>query len=128
MLLSLDEYALIHCTYFIDDILNDSLNGEQVTFIGTGDPDECVELINDIVYKVQDPDHCSPKPCAIGSVYQPSIKNQTFYAVSAFYFPLWNLGVVNNTDHSFSPAETTQAAYQYCRKVRQVRLNNTAEG
>lgn len=89
---------------------------EGRTFVGTGDPSECVALLERFIYKT-DPHRCHPKPCAIGSVYQPHIPpNQTFYTIGAFYFIIKDLNVINKNG-TFTPADVYKAAFDYCSKV-----------
>ena len=99
------------------DELNTTVIGNPVKFLGTGHPAQCVEIIEQIVYKVQDENRCSPEPCGIGTVYQPLIDpNKTFYALSAFRYTLDTVGAVAE-DGTFSPADTLERAYTYCSKV-----------
>lgn len=97
------------------------LKGENLTnaqgkqFIGTGDPSQCVAVLERVIYKV-DSHRCHPKPCAIGSVYQPNIPpSQTFYTVGAFYFILNDLKVLS-VNGTFTPAQAYEAAFNFCSK------------
>lgn len=85
------------------------------TLVGTGNPSECVALLEKFIYK-NEPHRCHPKPCAIGSVYQPNIPpNQTFYTIGAFYFIIKDLKVINE-DGIFTPVDVYKAAFNYCSK------------
>lgn len=93
-----------------------TISNLKLTFHGSGDPVKCKTLVDQLVFKVE-PYHCYPKPCAIGQVYQPTIsKTKTFFALSAFTYPLKTLGVLDDTG-VFTPAEAYEAAINYCQKV-----------
>ncbi|CAH1801641.1 unnamed protein product [Owenia fusiformis] len=81
------------------DEITETMDGLDVTFIGTANADHCLEVIREeLVYKV--PDYqCYPKPCAIGQNYQPiAPKEMTFYAVSAFVYAVLGVGAVEEND------------------------------
>lgn len=93
---------------------NSTSQGKQ--FVGTGDPSQCVAVLERVIYKV-DSHRCQPKPCAIGSVYQPNVPpNQTFYTIGAFYFILKDLKVIS-ANGTFTPAQAYEAAFNFCSKV-----------
>ena len=103
--------------------------GHNVTFGGTSDPEACEALLDHFVYKVE-PTRCFPKPCSIGSVYQPSIvASQRFYALAAFRFTLEALHVVRYNG-SFTANDTRRAAVEYCKQVRRsgARLSRAGRG
>jgi len=86
------------------------------TLVGTGDPIACLRLLDRLVYKV-DPSLCQPKPCAIGSFYQPTLPpNMDFYAVGAFYHTLSAIGALDS-DGRYIPSTGFEKAFEYCRKV-----------
>ncbi|CAH1802464.1 unnamed protein product [Owenia fusiformis] len=81
------------------DSLTETMDGVNVTFIGTANADQCLVLIREeLIYKV--PDYqCYPKPCAIGQIYQPEIpKDMVFHAVSAFIYTINDIGARNAND------------------------------
>ena len=87
-----------------------------MTFIGTSDPDGCQKIVDIFVYKAPDY-NCHPKPCAISTVYQPTIDpNKQFYALSAFLFNLRDINALDENGR-FTPRGTTIAARAYCSKV-----------
>ncbi|KAK2162263.1 hypothetical protein LSH36_101g05001 [Paralvinella palmiformis] len=101
-----------------------TISNLKLTFHGSGDPVKCKTLVDQLVFKVE-PYHCYPKPCAIGQVYQPTIsKTKTFFALSAFTYPLKTLGVLDDTG-VFTPAEAYEAAINYCQKDIQTIINET---
>jgi len=91
-------------------------NGGGPTFYGTGEPEECMRLLEKLVYKVH-PSLCQPKPCAIGSFYQPTLPpDMDFYAVGAFFHALNAIGALD--DHGrYIPSTGFEKAFEYCRKV-----------
>ena len=99
-----------------------TINNQEIRFEGNGDPTKCEEIMEEYVFQV-DPDRCYPKPCSIGSVYQPSIKEtKTFYAVSAYLYTLKAIKALDDEDR-FSPDGTLQAAKEYCVKVMKTFLS-----
>ncbi|ESP02318.1 hypothetical protein LOTGIDRAFT_238045 [Lottia gigantea] len=63
---------------------------------GSGNVTQCRNIIQ-IFLKKAEGDGCSPKPCAIGSVYQPNVTNITFYAIGAFKYAPGDLGAIDST-------------------------------
>ncbi len=94
-----------------------TINDASVNYTGTGQPEVCLSILNHHVYSVPE-EQCHPKPCSVGSVYQPTIQNEQFFAVSAFIYPLRTLGLLDTDDWTFSPAETEAAALSFCKRVR----------
>ena len=67
------------------------------------------------VYKT--PSRCWPKPCAIGTVYQPTISSDMqFYALSAFVYGA-NALRATNAENKCSPMQLREAAIYYCTLV-----------
>jgi hypothetical protein len=90
--------------------------GINVTFIGTGDPAACLRLLEILVYKVESW-KCNPRPCAIGSYYQPTLPpNMTFYAVGAFIHTLSAIDALQ-ANGVYVPQHGLSKAIEYCRKV-----------
>lgn len=107
-------YSLTFQCYCLGD--EQSIAGINATFIGTGNPDACVKLLEILVYKVESW-KCNPRPCAIGSFYQPTIPpNMTFYAVGAFIHTLTAIKALDSRG-VYIPAHGLNKAYEYCRKV-----------
>ncbi|KAH9523878.1 hypothetical protein Btru_047305 [Bulinus truncatus] len=58
---------------------------QHKTVIGSYNLHSCLQVLKSLVA----PKHgmeCEPRPCAIGGVYQPSVKGITFYATQAFTY------------------------------------------
>jgi len=86
-------------------------------FVGTGDPTLCLRLLETLVYKVEDPSLCQPKPCAIGSFYQPTLPpDMDFYAVGAFVYTLDPIGALADNGR-YLPQVGFEKAFDYCQKV-----------
>lgn len=105
------------------DLQNDTVDSEdgsgpmKKTFVGTGEPHVCSTMLHRLVYKAIEPWHCHPKPCAIGTYYQPTIQpTQKFYALGAFNGMVKTLGVML-PNGSFSPARTYETAVNFCSTV-----------
>ena len=87
------------------------------TFVGTGQPADCVRLLERLVYKVDDPSLCQPKPCAIGSFYQPTLPpDMDFHAVGAFIYALEALEALDDQGR-YLPQVGFDKAFDYCQKV-----------
>ena len=70
---------------FPDDFINATIEGVDVVFDGTGQPEDCLKLVDDYVYKAE-PFRCHPKPCAIGR-YR--------YIVSHIYFITHSMSILS---------------------------------
>jgi len=88
------------------------------TFVGTGNPQACMDLLREhVVYKVKDASRCPSQQCAIGDVYQPSLPDQLqFYAIGAFIYTLPSIGALND-DEVFVPEIGYQKAFEFCELV-----------
>jgi len=92
------------------------------TFVGTGDVLGCLRLLNQFVHKVE-PSDCNPKPCAIGSFYQPTIDPSiSFYAIGSFRYALEAIDAVTS-DGIFVPQTGFVKASEFCAKVSSTRNN-----
>jgi len=87
-----------------------------VTLTGTGNPEACRKILEGMVYKVA-PDLCYPKPCSIGTVYEPSIHQEaTFYVLGAFFINMKNLGAVGENGR-LSLNDIYTKATAYCQRT-----------
>ncbi|CAH1773815.1 unnamed protein product, partial [Owenia fusiformis] len=115
------------CMLVGDDKLID-MQGVEIQYQGSGNPDECLNLIRDeLVYK--SPDHrCFPKPCSIGPVYQPEIPaGMLFYAVSAIIHTSKTIGATS-ADNGMTNAGTILAeSREFCQLDLQTALNKTGD-
>lgn len=94
------------------------LDGKTLTFEGKGKPEECSRLLEQLIYKPTEPWQCNPKPCVIGTTYQPTINElKMFYVMGAFLYPL-NAMKVLKSDGKFSLTDLKNSAKQFCSKVR----------
>jgi apyrase len=85
------------------------------TFIGTGEPYKCIELLRQHVYK-SDASRCQPKPCAIGSFYQPTLPpNMTFFAIGSYIYTLKPIGALAE-DGQYIPSVGYDKAVEFCQK------------
>jgi len=97
----------------------ETVGGSQCskTHVGTGDPAACLRLLGRLVYKVDDESLCQPKPCAIGTFYQPTLPlDMHFYAVGAFIYTLDAIGALDNRGR-YLPHVGFDKAFEYCQKV-----------
>ena len=103
--------------HFLDDSTNATLfNGSvRIHVQGSGNFTKCEEIIDKFVYK--SPSRCWPKPCAIGTVYQPTISSDMqFYALSAFIFGAKHLQV-RDEHNKYSPGQLRDTASSFCGMV-----------
>lgn len=90
--------------------------GRNVTMTGGSQPSKCMAVLETLIYKA-DTRRCSPKPCAIGTVYQPPIDgDMMFLAMSSFHRTLDKLDVLY-PNGSFVPSSIYQPAIEICAKV-----------
>jgi len=76
----------------------------------------CLRLLNQLVHKVE-PSDCYPRPCAIGSFYQPTIAPSIpFYAVGSFHYALEAIDAVTS-DGIYVPRTGFEKAAEFCAKV-----------
>jgi len=76
----------------------------------------CLRLLEKLVYKV-DESLCQPRPCAIGSFYQPTLpSDMDFYAVGAFVHTLSAIGAIDE-NRLYKPSVGFEKAFEYCQKV-----------
>lgn len=93
----------------------DSVVVDGKTFEGTSNPTECLTILEKMVYKTEDK-MCHPKPCAIGTAYQPSIpRDKIFYALGAFGKVLQNLGEVQDSG-LINLNSIRKKAIEFCKK------------
>ncbi|KAH9498941.1 hypothetical protein Btru_005409 [Bulinus truncatus] len=87
-------------------------SGSTYSLKGTGSATECNVLLEQILQPNQGYG-CQPKPCAIGSVHQPSVADIQFYATQAFTFTPKALKVLAN-DSILRLDSLEQAAKKHC--------------
>ena len=125
-----DKYVFVTGVHREGDTYCDNKNGDTCVgrkFVGTGDPTVCLRLLKRFVYKVDDPSLCQPKPCAIGSFYQPTLPpDMDFYAVGAFIYPLHAIEALDS-EWRYRPQVGFEKAFEYCRKVLTFSARITAE-
>ena len=106
--------------YIVDYSKNDTILKKEVLIEGSGNVTECEDILDHFVYKTPDPSRCWPKPCAIGTVYQPTIStDMEFYALSGFVYGVQALHVADDED-MYSPDMLREAALAYCVMVRKL--------
>lgn len=108
--------------YDTDDTRNSSalLDHGVVRFRGEAHPVQCLKHIHKIVYKTAHEERCLPKPCAIGTVYQPAIDpHMQFYALSSvFKYTLQTLKLANGHERGrFCLNQTLEEAKKFCAMV-----------
>ncbi|XP_022334480.2 ectonucleoside triphosphate diphosphohydrolase 1-like isoform X2 [Crassostrea virginica] len=90
-------------------------NGDTtVIFRGSSSPSECLSIISNFLRHSYDT--CYPKPCAIGSIYQPSIGSDIFYATASFAFIAADLNATDATGR-LDIVKLNQTAHDYCSKT-----------
>ena len=93
------------------------VSANRKTFIGTGNPQACVDFLKEyVIYKVKDASVCPLRHCAIGPVSQPPLSHHLqFYAIGAFTYTLSSIdALVNNV---FVPSIGYQKAFEFCQLV-----------
>ena len=82
---------------------------------GTSDPEGCLLLLKDIVFKAP-ADRCYPKPCAISDFYEPSVPdNMPIYAVGAYRYNIPDQ--ILDGKQQFTSGDLLEYGKAYCAKV-----------
>ncbi|XP_067681280.1 ectonucleoside triphosphate diphosphohydrolase 8-like isoform X1 [Haliotis asinina] len=102
------------CRLIGDDINGTSDSGQPLKFQGTSEPSKCIQILRQLLSRAPD-DRCYPKPCAIGSVYQPSIGNMLFYATQGFVYTPNTMGSLDADKH-LNITHLRDASIIYCQK------------
>lgn len=101
-----------------DYSLKYTIDEKPITFEGKGDPEGCLQLLEELIYKPLVPAQCNPKPCGIGTTYQPPIQDtKNFYVIGTFLYSLQTMGVLKE-DGRFSLGELKDSAKKFCSTVR----------
>lgn len=85
-----------------------------VIFRGSSSPSECLTIISNFLRLSYDT--CYPKPCAIGSIYQPSVGSDIFYAVAVFAFVASDLKATDSSGR-LDIDKLNKTAHIYCSKT-----------
>jgi apyrase len=98
-------------------VVGDTVKAEDgSTITGTGNPEACKKILDELVYKVS-PDRCYPKPCAIGTTYEPTIdREEKFYVLGAFYYALKTVGAIGK-DGVFNLNDALHKVMAYCKRT-----------
>uniref|UniRef100_A0A0B7BG01 Uncharacterized protein n=1 Tax=Arion vulgaris TaxID=1028688 RepID=A0A0B7BG01_9EUPU len=89
-------------------------DGRVLQESGTGSPALCLQLLREIL-KPYTGIRCQPKPCAIGSVHQPSVGNTKFLATQGFTYTPETLKAVG-TDKILLIDRLEEAAIRHCNR------------
>lgn len=97
-----------------DDIKLEESGDNTVTFRGTGNPTQCRIIFKSILGEGD----CSPKPCGLGPVYQPTIpESKMFFGLSAFAHTIKAIGVFNDESATHTLSDINAATERYCNKT-----------
>lgn len=80
--------------YSLGDSYNATRDNRLVSMVGGGNVSLCEAIIRHFLSPSND-DRCSPKPCSIGEVYQPSVTDRKFYSFGLIYKLAKVFGVLN---------------------------------
>ncbi|XP_059140159.1 ectonucleoside triphosphate diphosphohydrolase 1-like [Physella acuta] len=89
-------------------------DGRQLALTGSGDPDTCKQILSNLLRPATGMD-CEPKPCAVGSVYQPSVGDGQFLATQVFTFAPQRLNATGEGNR-LDLVKLEDAAYRFCKK------------
>ncbi|RUS74857.1 hypothetical protein EGW08_017381 [Elysia chlorotica] len=81
---------------------------------GSGNPEMCRSLLDSYIATAP-ASKCYLEPCAIGSVFQPSVEGIDFYAMSAFTYSLETVGAVRD-DTTLDLDGLWTKAQDFCKK------------
>lgn len=96
-------------------VKGDNQTQGKTTFIGTGNSEDCFNLLKVFVSKNDEPWRCYPKPCSIGSAYQPSLStSMSFHLVGAFKYTFDRILLTNKTHRTFSFSKLKLITDEFC--------------
>ncbi|XP_059176421.1 ectonucleoside triphosphate diphosphohydrolase 1-like [Physella acuta] len=94
-----------------------NLDGRRINQTGTSGPLDCLEILREIL-KPYTGNKCQPKPCAIGSVYQPSVEDIQFLATQVFQHAPNDLKAVGD-NRLLNISHLEEMAIGHCNKSMQ---------
>ncbi|XP_060602036.1 ectonucleoside triphosphate diphosphohydrolase 1-like [Ruditapes philippinarum] len=104
------------------DSRNGTLGNKMVAMIGGGNASLCEDLLKYYLAPAE-ADMCSPKPCSIGQVYQPSVKNRKFFTFGLIYYLakdfniLTKPGILNLKQMQNTVREYCEKSYEHATTV-----------
>ncbi|KAI0210781.1 Ectonucleoside triphosphate diphosphohydrolase 1 [Lamellibrachia satsuma] len=97
-----------------DDIKTHTVNDIAIEFRGTGNPAACRVIFRSILTEGD----CSPKPCGLGHVYQPTIpSDKMFFELSAFAHTIKAIGILDDRSPTHTLSRIIDATSRYCNKT-----------
>lgn len=118
-----NEHAnvIINPCMLIGDSRNGTLGDKIVGMIGGGNASLCESVLQHYLSPAEE-DMCSPKPCSIGQVYQPSVKDRQFFTFGLVYYLAKDFGILNEPGPlNMKKLQTTARAY--CGKNMEHAIN-----
>ncbi|KAL4230278.1 Golgi apyrase [Mactra antiquata] len=96
------------------DERNGTLNDKIISMVGGGNASLCESVLRHFLSPA-DPDMCSPKPCTIGQVYQPPVKDRKFFTFGLTYYLAKDFATITGDD-SLTWQGLRESAIEYCGK------------
>lgn len=104
------------------DITNHTFADKTIGMEGGGNSSLCESILQHYL-SPQDTDMCSPRPCSIGQVYQPPVRDMNFFTFGSIYTIANALGVLSGP--GVLDLEKLQAnSRSYCKKTIQDVVEN----
>lgn len=76
------------------DSANHTFGDKTIGMVGGGNASLCESILLHYL-SPQDTDMCSPRPCSIGQVYQPPVRDRNFFTFGLIYYLAKDLGVLS---------------------------------
>ena len=112
---TLDSRLFKNSLFMKGDSRNGTLGNKMVAMIGGGNASLCEDLLKYYLAPA-DADMCSPKPCSIGQVYQPSVKNRRFFTFGLIYYLAKDFGILSEPG-LLDLKEMQRTVRDYCEQV-----------
>ncbi|KAH3836392.1 ectonucleoside triphosphate diphosphohydrolase 3-like [Dreissena polymorpha] len=94
------------------DSTNHTKGHVTIGIVGEGNASLCESVLRHFLSPADD-EMCSPKPCSIGQVYQPSIRNNKFFSFGLIYLLAKDLNAINE-DGRLNLVHFQEKARDYC--------------
>lgn len=95
------------------DTFNTTVNGVQVSFIGTGDYVACLQVTQGLMHLDYE---CPLPPCTVAAAYEPHFRpDAKFYGLAAFYNTAQNLGLMDTEEEkALTPSAFVEKSWGLC--------------
>lgn len=109
--------VIAHPCMLRGDSTNYTFGEKTIGLVGGGNASLCENILQHYL-SPQDTDMCSPRPCSIGQVYQPPVRNRNFFTFGLIYYLAYDLGVLSGPG-KLDLLKLQSNVRTYCRETLQ---------